>query len=429
MSARFIGGVILLYFSSTMSSAGGIGGGGVNVPIFLVAFGYDYSKATILSLCTVLGNYISQTSINWNKRHPYVPARPLIYWDAVLVLLPAQMGGSALGVIIATMFPETIMLILAIFILIYAGVKTGKKGLSLWRKESEAKNENIYEDIIRKSSDCFDVADEEEDVAFLGQSGSSSHGSRASHQFDRSLSNSLNPIHEAITRIDKVEQDENDVSGKQVKMVLPWTTIKVLAAVWFVYAIIFICTQTAVDYCSAAYFILIASTYPIIIGTIYWSIRHIAAKQRVDFTSVVEGDLNFNKLSFFPPLAAFGIGIISSLLGIGGGELMGPLLLAYHIMPQVSTATTSIMSLLNTASNIVHYAILGKINYELAAIMFIVGLSGGATGRYSALKITERFGRYSILIFMLCCVLFVSMCLLIYRIVDGEKEYGVKSMC
>lgn len=423
MSARFIGGVILLYFSSTMSSAGGIGGGGVNVPIFLVVFGYDYTKATILSLCTVLGNYISQTSINWNKRHPYVPSRPLIYWDAALVLLPAQMGGSALGVIIGTMFPETIMLILAIFILIYAGVKTSKKGISLWRKESEAKNENIYEDIIRKSSDCFDVADEEEEVDMM-----STH-SKGSHQFDKNLSNSLNPIHEAITRIDKIEQDEADSEGKQVKMVLPWITLRVLAAVWIVYAIIFVCTQTAVDYCSAAYFVMIFSTYPIIIGTIYWSIRHIAAKQRIDFTSVVEGDLNFNKLSFFPPLAAFGIGIISALLGIGGGELMGPLLLAYHIMPQVSTATTSIMSLLNSASNILHYAILGKIEYSLAAIMFAVGLCGGATGRYSALKFTEMYGRYSVLIFMLCCVLFVSMCLLIYQIVDSDKEYGLKSMC
>lgn len=394
------------------------------MPIFLVVFGYDYSKATILSLCTVLGNYISQTSINWNKRHPYVPSRPLIYWDAALVLLPAQMGGSALGVILVDMFPETIMLILAIVILIYAGTKTAKKGISLWRKESEAKNENIYEDIIRKSSDCFEAADDEDETSSLAKS------SHSSHQFDRSLSNSLNPIHEAITRIDKVEQEESGVEGgRQVKMILPWTTFKVLAAVWIIYAIIFVCAQTAVDECSPAYYSLIASTYPIIMVCIYWSIRHIAAKQRIDFTSVVEGDLNFNKLSFFPPLAAFGIGIISSLLGIGGGELMGPLLLAYHIMPQVSTATTSIMSLLNTASNILHYAILGKIEYTLAVIMFVVGLTGGATGRYSALKITEKYGRYSVLIFMLCCVLFVSMCLLVYRIVDGEKEYTLQPLC
>lgn len=36
-------------------------------------------------------------------------------------------------------------------------------------------------------------------------------------------------------------------------------------------------------------------------------------------------------------LVGVGIGVLSSTLGIGGGELMGPLMLALQVLPQVCT--------------------------------------------------------------------------------------------
>ena len=50
---------------------------------------------------------------------------------------------------------------------------------------------------------------------------------------------------------------------------------------------------------------------------------------------VLEGDIDFREISFFPPLLAFIIGILCNILGIGGGELLGPLLLWMKVDPQV----------------------------------------------------------------------------------------------
>ena len=91
----------------------------------------------ILSLCTVLGNYIAQTSLNYKKYHPYCKRRPLIYWDVVLVLLPAQLAGSNIGVLLSQILPETILIILALLVTIYALIKTYKKGMTYYNKESE----------------------------------------------------------------------------------------------------------------------------------------------------------------------------------------------------------------------------------------------------------------------------------------------------
>ncbi len=90
--ARSIGGCFALYFSCCLASSGGLGGGGLNVPILLVIFGFDYKTAVVLSLCTVLGNYISQVSLNYKKAHPQLSSRPLIDFNAVLVFVPAQLG-------------------------------------------------------------------------------------------------------------------------------------------------------------------------------------------------------------------------------------------------------------------------------------------------------------------------------------------------
>eukprot|EP01035_Chromulina_nebulosa_P017316 gene17316-22857_t len=239
-------GCILLYISCTIASAGGIGGGGLNVPIFLVIFKFSYEKSVVLSLATVFGNYLIQVIINWRKVHPFNNSRPLIYWEAVLCLLPAQLGGSNIGVIISKILPDTLLLYLALLILIYAFVKTVKKAI-----------------------------------------------------------------------------------------------------------------------------------YPPLGLVVYYGTRYVAEQQKKFPEFVVAGDIDFSTMGFIPAICAFIIGILCSLLGIGGGELMGPLLLQLKVIPQVSSATTSLMSLFNSSSNVLHYAIIGEIPYILAVSVFAIGILGG----------------------------------------------------
>ena len=59
--------------------------GGLNVPILMVVFGFEFSEAAALSLCSVLGNVCMQLIINRNACHPLDPTRPLAYFDVVLV--------------------------------------------------------------------------------------------------------------------------------------------------------------------------------------------------------------------------------------------------------------------------------------------------------------------------------------------------------
>ena len=57
-------------------------------------------EAVWLSNTAVLGNGLAQFAVNWRARHPSCASRPMIDWDAVLMLLPAQLGGGYIGVIV-----------------------------------------------------------------------------------------------------------------------------------------------------------------------------------------------------------------------------------------------------------------------------------------------------------------------------------------
>eukprot|EP01038_Epipyxis_sp_PR26KG_P008021 gene8021-10870_t len=369
-----IPGFVLLYFSCSIAAAGGIGGGGLNVPILLIIMKYSYHDAVILSLCTVLGNYIAQTSINWNKRHPKYKNRPLIYWDGVLVVLPAQLGGSNVGVIISQIFPESILLVLAMIVLCYASVITCKKGFNLWKRET---TENLSNRLS-----LVKICDDEEE--------------------EEALRSAMNPFHKAFTaahwylvgttaEIAAQKQRRNVEGGRTLSheslsiselssnleaMVWPWDIIKVLAVIWVVYASIYVTAQTADGHNNSE--------------SIHEQFNNNFSQSNSNYY-LTKDEIDFKSFTIIPSLSSFLIGILCSLLGIGGGELLGPLLLSYSLLPQVTSATTSTLSLLNSSSTILHYIIMNDINYPIAGIVFGIGLVGGFTGRMTALFVSTKF--------------------------------------
>ena len=60
-----------------LASAGGIGGGGILVPLFIMAFGWTPRYAIPLSNITIFAGGLMNTLVNLQKRHPNVD-RPMI---------------------------------------------------------------------------------------------------------------------------------------------------------------------------------------------------------------------------------------------------------------------------------------------------------------------------------------------------------------
>ena len=74
----------------------GIGGGLMNVAIFFFLLEFPYRTSVILSLCTLMGSNVLQAAINLDKPHPLSKSRPLISWEAVLIIMPSILCGKSM---------------------------------------------------------------------------------------------------------------------------------------------------------------------------------------------------------------------------------------------------------------------------------------------------------------------------------------------
>ena len=76
-----------------------------------------------------------------------------------------------------------------------------------------------------------------------------------------------------------------------------------------------------------------------------WTVHFMSCNSHFrHFDSFLHG---VTKVTWFPVVFTFAVGILCSLLGIGGGELMGPLMLQMGLLPQVSHQTPRIRKLIS----------------------------------------------------------------------------------
>jgi len=126
-----------------IAAGGGIGGGGILVPIYILILGFLPKHAIPLSNVTVFGGAIANTLRNSRKRHPTAD-RPLIDWDLIVVMEPPTLAGALIGANLNKMLPETAVAILLVLLLSFTSYNTLKKARKMYNKETEEiKRENV----------------------------------------------------------------------------------------------------------------------------------------------------------------------------------------------------------------------------------------------------------------------------------------------
>ena len=87
-----------MFLLITLSSAGGLSGGGVTIPIMLIFFNMQMKEAVPISAFIAVCSTILRFVMNFKQRHPTKPDRLVINYDIVILALPAVFCGSKLGV-------------------------------------------------------------------------------------------------------------------------------------------------------------------------------------------------------------------------------------------------------------------------------------------------------------------------------------------
>lgn len=135
--------------------SGGIGGGGLFIPILTIIAGLDLKTASSFSAFMVTGGSVANVICNFLFiKSPKFGGKCLIDYDIALLSEPSMLLGVSIGVICNRVFPEWLITVLFAIFLAWCTFKTCRNGILCWRFESqeakifeEYKNEAVRDEI------------------------------------------------------------------------------------------------------------------------------------------------------------------------------------------------------------------------------------------------------------------------------------------
>ncbi|AES94934.1 putative transmembrane protein TauE [Medicago truncatula] len=360
---KIIVGSIIGFLGAALGSVGGVGGGGIFVPMLALIIGFDPKSSTAISKCMIMGAALSTVYYNMRLRNPTLDM-PLIDYDLALLFQPMLMLGISIGVICNVMFADWMVTVLLIILFIGTSTKALIKGINTWKKETMLKKE---------------TAKQLEEEPKTGED--------------------YKPLPKGPGEI----QDEVVPLLKNIY----WKELSLLVYVWVAFLIVQI-VKTYTKTCSIEYWILNFLQVPIAISVTLFEAVCIYKGTRV----IKSKGKEVKNMKIYQILLYCSIGVIAGmvggLLGLGGGFILGPLFLEMGIPPQVASATSTFSMLFSSSMSVVQYYYLDRFPVPYASYFVLVATIAAFAGQHVVRRIIAILGRASIIIFILASTIFIS---------------------
>lgn len=367
---QIVVGTVIGFFGAAFGSVGGVGGGGIFVPMLSLIIGFDPKSATAISKCMIMGAAASTVYYNLKLRHPTLDM-PIIDYDLTLLIQPMLMLGISIGVTFNVIFADWMVTVLLIVLFIGTSTKAFLKGVETWKRET----------ILKKEA-----------ARFLESNGA---GTGEVEYKPLPSGPSSGPQKDAMEP--EVTILEN----------VYWKELGLLVFVWVAYLGLQIAKNQTVS-CSIVYWVLDLLQIPVsLVVSLYEAIslykgRRVIASKGVDGKSFRV----FQLVSY----CAFGVlaGIVGGLLGLGGGFIMGPLFLELGVPPQVSSATATFAMTFSSSMSVIEYYLLKRFPVPYALYFVAVATVAAFVGQHVVRKLIILLGRASLIIFILAFMILVS---------------------
>jgi len=111
-------GLFILSALVGMANVGGIGGGGMTVPLVAICWGFSTKESIAISGFTIFFGSVLRFFYGLNKKHPQKKATNIDY-GIVIVMLPLVIVGSSTGVLINLTAPPIILSSILSLLLIF----------------------------------------------------------------------------------------------------------------------------------------------------------------------------------------------------------------------------------------------------------------------------------------------------------------------
>ncbi|KAG0468785.1 hypothetical protein HPP92_018113 [Vanilla planifolia] len=343
---RVVVGSTIGFLGAALGSIGGVGGGGIFVPMLTLIIGFDPKTSTAISKCMIMGAAGSTVYYNLRLRHPTMEL-PIIDYDLALLFQPMLMLGISIGVAFNVMFPDWMVTVLLIILFLGTSTKALFKGIETWRKESLLKKEAAK---MLASSSNMDGSPELEYKPIPG-------GPSTNMQI-RPLMDDEVPIKDNIL----------------------WKELLVLLFVWIGFLGVQV-VKTYAKTCSVEYWILNALQLPIALSVT--NVKQSLLSKEGEQLPPEESQMCAGKGSNFSFTAALGYWLVAS-------------------------ATSTFAMTFSSSMSVIQYYLLDRFPVPYASYFVFLATVAAFTGQHIVRKLIVLLGRASLIIFILALTIFVS---------------------
>ncbi|KAN0034117.1 hypothetical protein ACTFIV_000601 [Dictyostelium citrinum] len=407
-------GFVLLFIGCALSSGGGVGGGGIYIPILILVSKWDPKTAIPLSNCLVAGCALANFIQNFPRRHPF-SNKHLIDYSVALLIEPLTLAGTIFGVYLHTYFPPLVILLLLLITLGFTSYKTISKGVDIWKSEKK-KKESLLNNTDDKNNN--------------NNTNNNSNNNNNNNSNDNNNTDGIsnNKSINVTTSVENIKYNPFfDADWGKIIILLIILAFSTMFSIFKggdqMYSIV------GVKLCSPVYWVLSFVMVPIII--IAWGItakflmREYEKKKEEG--REVEGEIKYTHknvliLGFLSVIA----GCLASLLGIGGGMIKGPVLLQMGLVPDVTAATSSYMILFTSASSAIQYILVGKLRWDYGIVYYVIGFVSCFFGTQTLIWIVKKYQRRSYIVFLIGFVITFSTILLV--ITEGIDFFKYRNL-
>ncbi|XXG86074.1 hypothetical protein AAC387_Pa11g1044 [Persea americana] len=363
---------VIGFLGSAFGTVGGVGGGGIFVPMLNLIVGFDAKSAAALSKCMIMGASTSSVWYNLRVLHPTKDV-PIIDYDLALLFQPMLLLGITLGVELSVICPSWLITVFIIILFLGTSSRSFTMGIEMWKRET----------ILKKEMEKLETESNSNGEVIID----------ADYQ-------SLLPSEER--------------SGLQILLFnLRWKRLLVLVLVWFAFLVLQVFkNETAV--CSSWYWVLTILQFPAALSLSLHGAsklyRASKARKMSGSTEAVCGasiEWNVASLTFCALCGILG-GTVGGLLGSGGGFILGPLLLEIGVIPQVASATATFVMMFSSSLSVIEFYFLKRFPMSFALYLIGVSVIAGFWGQSSIRKLVAVLKRASLIVFILSAVIFAS---------------------
>lgn len=459
--------LFLVFAATALAAGGGIGGGGLLVPIYLLLNNFHPARATALSLATISGGSVANLITYMRRFHPTPePKRPLIDYDASLLFTPALLAGTTLGTMFSVVFPGIVTGVCMVVVLGYSGFRTLRTGRQKWRMQTQTQWEKIGEPKFEPGTPGRSISQASTDDAeniVQGRidvdidSPNESDGALTQDSIDRSF----DPV--VIGRTADAEEDNEVIANEDVKephlderrhelsriyeresSLLPLRKLALTGVIWIVVLVFALlrggkggASLIGVECGSTLYWTLFfANMFVLVAFTVYLRrtlLVHAVIKHSLGHV-VATGDLQWTSTTTVHyPAVGIVAGILAGLLGIGGGMVLGPLLVALGCLAQPVAATSAYVVFLTATSGLCQVCIFGTLPYDYAFLFATVGLLSTFVGQTVVDYLVRKFKKDAVVVLIIGAIMLIALVLMaaasLRQAFSEAESFGFKPLC